>query len=155
MFEKKISTKLRPSIENTHWMCLCIPLLGKCISPGENTQLYIHTRAHTHENVLHVYVCVCSVASVVSDSLWPHGRKPTRLFLGFSRQEYWSGLPYLLQGIFPTQGSDPCLLHLLHWQEGSLQLVPPGKPLCMCILYINIFFFLNHGRFLSLPLWPI
>ena len=28
----------------------------------------------------------------------------------------------LLQGIFPTQGSASCLLHLLHWQVGSLQL---------------------------------
>ena len=28
----------------------------------------------------------------------------------------------LLQGIFPTQGSNPCLLHLLHWQAGSLPL---------------------------------
>ena len=25
----------------------------------------------------------------------------------FSRPEYWSGLPSLLQGIFPTQGSNP------------------------------------------------
>ena len=30
----------------------------------------------------------------------------------------------LLQGIFPTQGSNPCLLCLLHWQAGSLPLVP-------------------------------
>ena len=28
----------------------------------------------------------------------------------FSRQEYWSWLPRLLQGIFPTQGLNPCLL---------------------------------------------
>ena len=34
----------------------------------------------------------------------------------------------LLQGIFPTQGLNPCLWHLLHWQAGSLPLVPPGKP---------------------------
>ena len=33
----------------------------------------------------------------------------------------------LLQGIFQTQGSNLCLLHLLHWQVGSLPLVPPGK----------------------------
>ena len=25
----------------------------------------------------------------------------------------------LPQGIFPTQGSNPCLFHLLHWQVGS------------------------------------
>ena len=34
----------------------------------------------------------------------------------------------LLQGIFPTQRSKPQPLHLLDWQEGSLLLVPPGKP---------------------------
>ena len=39
------------------------------------------------------------------------------LSMGFSRQEYWSGLHFLLQGIFLTQGSN---LHLLHWQEDSL-----------------------------------
>ena len=33
----------------------------------------------------------CKVASVVSDSVWPH-KAP--LSLGFSRQEYWSGLPF-------------------------------------------------------------
>ena len=34
----------------------------------------------------------------------------------------------LLQGIFLTQGLNLCLLSLLHWQVGSLPLVPPGKP---------------------------
>ena len=29
----------------------------------------------------------------------------------FSRQEYWSGCHCLLQGIFPTQRSNPGLLH--------------------------------------------
>ena len=33
----------------------------------------------------------------------------------------------LLQGIFPTQVSNPHLMCLLHWQVGSLPLVPPGK----------------------------
>ena len=44
------------------------------------------------------------------------------LSMEFSRQEYWSGLP------FPTQGSNLRLLSLLHWQAGSLPLAPPGKP---------------------------
>ena len=35
------------------------------------------------------------------------------LSMGFSRQEYWSGLYFLLQGIFPTQESNPGLLHLI------------------------------------------
>ena len=34
----------------------------------------------------------------------------------------------LLQWIFPAQGSNPRLLHLLHWQVGSLLLVPSQKP---------------------------
>ena len=42
------------------------------------------------------------------------------LSMGFSRQEYWSGFHFLLQGIFLTQGSNPCLLPLLHWQADSL-----------------------------------
>ena len=49
-------------------------------------------------------------------------------FMGFSRQEYWSGLLYPLQGIFSTQGLNPYLLGLLHWQACSLPLMPPGKP---------------------------
>ena len=50
------------------------------------------------------------------------------LSLGFSRQEYWSGLPCLLQKIVPTQGSNLCLLCLLHWQVHFLPLALPGKP---------------------------
>ena len=37
------------------------------------------------------------------------------------------GCHALLQGIFPTQGWNPHLLCLLHWQVGSLTLAPPGK----------------------------
>ena len=33
------------------------------------------------------------------------------LSMGFSRQEYWSGLPFPSLGIFPIQESNPCLLH--------------------------------------------
>ena len=40
--------------------------------------------------------------------------------MGFTKQEHWSGLHALLQGIFPTQGSNPSLLCLLHRQAGSL-----------------------------------
>ena len=39
--------------------------------------------------------------------------------MGLSRQELWSACNVLLQGIFPAQGSNPCLLH---WQANSLPL---------------------------------
>jgi len=38
------------------------------------------------------------------------------------------GCHALLQGIFHTQGLNPRLLRLLHWQVGSFPLMPPGKP---------------------------
>ena len=44
----------------------------------------------------------------------------TLLSVGFSRQEYWSRLPFPPPRIFPTQGSNLHFLSLLHWQAGSL-----------------------------------
>ena len=38
------------------------------------------------------------------------------------------GCHALLQGIFPTQGANLCLLCLLHWQVGSSSLAPPENP---------------------------
>ena len=38
------------------------------------------------------------------------------------------GCHVLLQGIFPTQVSNPHLLSLLHWQAGSLPPAPPEAP---------------------------
>jgi len=59
-------------------------------------------------------------------TLWTIARQAP-LSTGFSRPEYWSGLPCPPPGIFPTQGSNPHLLCLLHWQAGYLLLAPPGK----------------------------
>ena len=47
------------------------------------------------------------------------------LSMEFSRHGYWSGLPFPAGGIFPIQGSNLCLLHLLHWQADSL----PAEPI--------------------------
>ena len=48
--------------------------------------------------------------SVLSDSLQPHGLWPTRLLLcpwGFSREEYWSGMPCPPPGDLPNPGTEP------------------------------------------------
>ena len=47
------------------------------------------------------------------------------LSMGFSRQEYCSGLPLPSPGNFLTQGLNLLLLRLLHWQAGSLPQAPP------------------------------
>ena len=53
------------------------------------------------------------------------------LSLGFSRQEYWSGLPCPPPRYLPNQGIEPVIPYvscLLHWHVGSLPLAPPEKP---------------------------
>ena len=85
-------------------------------------------------------VCMLSHFSFVQfcATLWTIALQ-TPLSRGFSRQEYWSELHAPFQGIFLTQGSNPCLLHLLHWQVGSLLLVVPGKPIYIVGLWPNSF----------------
>ena len=49
------------------------------------------------------------------------------LSMEFFRQEYWGGLPFPTPGTFPTQGWNPHLLCLLHWQADSLPLSHLGS----------------------------
>ena len=75
-------------------------------------------------------MCVYVSHSVMSQLFaipWTIARQAP-LSMEFSRQEYWSGLPCLLHGIFPAQGSNLPLLCLLHWQTGSLLLHHLGSP---------------------------
>ena len=59
--------------------------------------------------------------SIIFSSLPPHGLYVARqapLSVAFSRQEYWSDLPFFSPGDLPTQGSKPSLLHcrwILSW----------------------------------------
>ena len=50
------------------------------------------------------------------------------LSIGFSWQEYCSGLPCSPPEDLPDPGMEPTSLCLLHWLAGSLPLAPPGKP---------------------------
>ena len=72
----------------------------------------------------------------MSGSLRPHGLYPTRLLCpwDFPGRNTGVGCHALLQGIFWTQGSNQ---RLLHWQTGSLALVPCGKPLFLPYLPTN------------------
>ena len=81
---------------------------------------YIYTHTHTP-----THVCAVRSHSVVSSSFQPHGLYARLLCpWGFSRQEYWSGLPSPPAGDLPNQ-------------ESNL-----GLPYCRRILY-----YLSHqGR---------
>ena len=52
----------------------------------------------------------------------PYGLESTRLLCprDFAGKNTRVGRHALLQGIFPTQGLNPCLLRLLYWQVDSL-----------------------------------
>ena len=49
------------------------------------------------------------------------------------------GCHALLQGIFLTQGANPCLSCLLHWHVSSLPLEPPRKPTDFTLLLLSRF----------------
>ena len=87
-------------------------------------------RPALHWALIFLFRCLCvySVASVVSDSLWPSEPQPARLLCPWESpgKNTGVGCHALLQGIVPTQGSNLRLLHLLPWQLGSL----PRASLC-------------------------
>ena len=74
--------------------------------------------------------------SVMADSLGPQGLQPARLLcpLEFSRQEYWSGLPFLPLGDLPDPGTEPGSLAL---QTDSLPSESWGKKPPYLILYVE------------------
>ena len=81
---------------------------------------------HTHTQT-HIYVCVC--ATLLSHvqlfaTLWTLACQAP-LSVGFSRQEYWSRLPYLPLGDLPNAGIEPRSPTL---QADSLPAEPPEKP---------------------------
>ena len=82
-------------------------------------------------------LCVCISRSAVSDSLWPHGLWPIRLLCPWNSLGKHTGVDChsLLQGIFPTQGLNPGLLHcrqiLHHWETREAPDLPESLPIHM------------------------
>ena len=99
-------------------MCVCV-----CV--------YTHnwiTLMYSRNNIVN-QICMCCLFSCVRRFVTPWiitCQAP--LSMGFSRHEYWGGLPFSPPGESSRprdQTRDSCLLH---WQAGSLPLAPPGKP---------------------------
>ena len=98
------------------------------------------------------FMCVC-VRSVVSGSLRPRGLLPARHPCPWNSagKNTGVGCHFLLQGIFPTQGLNPHLLCLLHWQVDSLPLAPPGNSINRICMSIPISQFILHTPHLLPP----
>ena len=94
-----------------------------------------------------VRVCMCALRYlVVSHSLQPHGLQPARLLhpQNFPGKNIGVGYHAFFQGIFLMQGSNSCLLCLLHWLAGSLSPVPPVKPLLSAYYMLSLVLYITH-----------
>ena len=82
-------------------------------------------------------MCAVLGCSVEFDSLWPHGLQPTRLLCpwGFPGKNTGVSSLSLLQGIFPTEGSNP-----------GIPAEPQGKPLPLSSPSLN--------RSIHTSVWP-
>ena len=83
----------------------------------------------TKDNLKIILSLMLSVCLLMSDSLRPHpwtAACQAPLSMEFSRQEYWSGLPFASsRKIFPIQGSNP---HFPALAGRFFTAAPPGKP---------------------------
>ena len=75
------------------------------------------------------FIVLCAkslwLCSTLCDPMDPTGQAPPSM--DSPDKNTGVGCQALLQGIFPTQESNPHLFCLLHWQVGSLPLVSPGE----------------------------
>ena len=93
-----------------HWLPvqpetnLLVPFLWNCMVVN-------YTKVYPYNNWC-VCVCVCVLVSHVWLFVIPWTVAcQAPLSMNFSRQEYWSGLPFPSPGDFPTLGWNPGLLH--------------------------------------------
>ena len=98
----------------------CLSLISGCIS----YQLYKLEQTRPR------HACMPSCVSRVRllAILWTVAHQAP-LSMGFSRQEFWGGFPCPAPGDLLTHGFNSNLLHLLHWQVGSLSLCRLGSAL--------------------------
>ena len=112
-----------------------------------------------------IYACMCAKSLQLCwlfANVWTVAHQAS-LSMGFSKQEYWSGLPFPLPGDLPNPGIKPTSLCLLHWQAGSVPVAPPEKTITVisgkCSGIFKLIFKPTmrnpHGFFNYVPLFPI
>ena len=98
---------------------LCDPMNRSTPGLHVHHQLPEFTQTHVHR--------VASVLSNSSATPWTVACQ-TPLFMEFSRQEYWSELPFPSPGDIPHPGIEPSSLAAPSLTGGILSTEPPGKP---------------------------
>ena len=127
-------------LESGFLPCLLIPSHRHFGSIDTHSARYrVGVTINTVAHPVGVWVCACVSCSVVSNSLWPHGLYlPGSSVHGIS-QNTGVDCPFLLQGIFLTQGSNPGFLHC---RQILSPLSHQGSP----VFYLSIPYWLNLGK---------
>ena len=76
-----------------------------------------------------MHVCVCSIIQSCStlETPWTVAHQAP-LSMEFSRQEYWSALPFPTPGDLPDPGIEPAFLSSPAMASGFFTTMPSGKP---------------------------
>ena len=116
-------------------LCLKRPLLATGKGLGRRWLLSVRGR----ERLPGAEPRVTGVCAQSCPTLRPHRLPPPRLLRSwnFPCKNTGASCHFLLQGIFPTQGPNQCLLRLLHWQAGSLALHHLGSHCYLLTLKIS------------------
>ena len=118
----------------------CGPSPPFLTSSSSTIYIYIHAHKYIYTHIF-IYIapmCVCAQSCpTLCDSMdcSPPGSSVHGILQ--ARILEWVAISFS-HGIFLTQGLNPCLLHLLHWQVDSLPLVP-AMYLCIFPIDVGIF----------------
>ena len=126
-----------------HWigaLCYSVNLQGEVGFLGQSSQGNIRNHLHPHARttpletptfVLYLLKCACAKSLQSCPTLSTPWTVARQLLCPWDSPGKNTGVGCyaFLQRIFLIQGLSPHILHLLHWQAGSLPLVPPGKPM--------------------------
>ena len=127
---KRLQSRRRGGGSHSPIRCFCVPLPGTLAFPQRTILSCEHCSSNGRISGSMKGVCVCSVNSIMTDSLRPHGLQPTRLLCpwGFSKQEYWSVLPCSSPGDLLDPGIEPTSLISPALAGEFFTTAPPGKP---------------------------
>ena len=100
--------------------------LEKAVKVDETSNQTLSKQSAEMESLKEIFFSWCAVCVLsrfrhvgLFVTLWTVAHQAP-LSVGFSRQEYWSGLPCPPPGDLPTQGSNPHLLRLLNCRRISV-----------------------------------
>ena len=135
VFDKGVNDIEKKRQNSFYLNLLLVYKLGQ-ISPKMCWKRYRPSKNFLKE-ILNLSVIICFSLVQFFATLWTVARQAP-LSMGFSRQEYWSGLPCPPPGDLPYTGIKPKSPVFPAFQVDSLPPVPPGKPIIFLRMIFSI-----------------